>query len=422
MPEKATYNKQELANKIEARAFQFTFYLSVSAIFLWLVWLIFDYVQAEEIFTELLIFRICLSFGAIVVTILMLKKIINSIQAQFLLYIPALTFLGFLYNYSPSNLLFTYFISGIFMVIVAGFVFFIMPPKRAVFFGLFSFVVIVVFQLIIQKHSIMDLLLGGGILFLSMTAFTVAYTSVRYKSLKNGYINELLIESTNKKLSEQQNILLQKNIELGKSLEEKEVLLKEIHHRVKNNLQIISSLLTLQDVEKSGKTISEVLLSSQSRIHAMAVLHTILYKSNNLAKISVKDYIRMLSDYLRDTYNTSKKNISISQNIADVALVVDKLIPLGLIINEIITNSINHAFTTKDAGIINIEYYKENESCILIISDDGIGLPKDFSIKNCHTLGFRLIYGLANQLNGSVKMPETKTGTSIKIEFNDCLK
>ncbi|MBS4012794.1 MAG: sensor histidine kinase [Bacteroidetes bacterium] len=418
----AEYNLEELNKRIEAKAFQFTYYLSISAIFLWLVWLVFDYYKAEEIFLELLIARICLSLGAISVTILMRKKLINSKTAQFLLYIPALSFLGFLYNYTPDELLFTYIFSGIFMVIVAGFVFFIMPLKSAVFFGLYSFVIIFLFQAIYQKHTIMEILLNGGVLFMSMTAFTVAYTAVRYKSLVNGFINEILVESTNKKLAEQQEILQLKNNELEKSLEEKEVLLKEIHHRVKNNLQIISSLLTLQDVEKSGKTISDVLISSQSRIHAMSVLHTILYKSNNLAKISVRDYINMLVDYLGETFSVKSKGIIISMNISDVHLVVDKLIPLGLVINEIVSNSLKHAFPNNEGGNITLEYFKEDDTCVMIVSDNGIGLPDDFSIKKSNSLGFRLIFGLSNQLNGDAKIQNTEKGTSFKIKFNDCLK
>jgi two-component sensor histidine kinase len=413
------YDKAELLRRVESKAFQYTYYLGLSAIFLWSVWLLFDYYNAKEIFRELLVVRTLLSIGAATVVYVMHSKRINCLQAQLLLYIPALTFLGFLFNITPEDIMFVYILSGIFMVIAAGFIFFIMPPFWAIFYGVYAVFSVFFFQIIIGTHSILEILLGGGILYFSITAFTVAYALVRYKSIVKNYANELLIEATNRALEHQQHALRIKNQELERSLEEKVVLLKEIHHRVKNNLQIVSSLLNLQAVNVDGRTVEDVLISSQNRIHAMSILHEILYKSESLKSINLEVYFSILTDQLYKLLNSQKKSITITQDVKAENMEIDKLIPLGLIVNELVTNSIKHAFARQTKGNILIKFWEDKQGHNLSITDDGMGLPDDFIETKGRSLGIRLVYGLANQLNGHVFVNSLEVGTCIHIVFND---
>lgn len=205
------------------------------------------------------------------------------------------------------------------------------------------------------------------------------------------------------------------------SLKEKEILLKEIHHRVKNNMQVISSLLRLQSDYIQDEKSLELLNESQNRISSMALVHEKLYRSDDLAKILVSDYIKNLTDNIITYFKNcdGNKNIIVSSDVEDISLGVDEAIPCGLIINELITNTFKHAYPNADIGKIDIEFRRNgNENYKLILRDDGVGIPDDVDFKNSNSLGLRLVNTLVKQLHGTVEINRTN-GTEFKIEFNE---
>jgi PAS domain S-box-containing protein len=202
------------------------------------------------------------------------------------------------------------------------------------------------------------------------------------------------------------------------SLKEKEVLLREIHHRVKNNLQIINSLLKLQSQYFGDKRYVEMCKESQSRIKSMSLIHEMLYKSKHLSKINFKQYIRTLSNYLFRSCWDSPRKIALKIDSNDIYLPVDNAIPCGLIINELVSNSLKHAFPGGKKGEIKIGLYAINKKDIeLVVSDDGVGIPKDLDFRNTNSLGLHLVTILAeDQLKGEIKLDRNK-GTEFQIKL-----
>jgi PAS domain S-box-containing protein len=203
---------------------------------------------------------------------------------------------------------------------------------------------------------------------------------------------------------------------IKKSLNEKEVLLREIHHRVKNNMQIISSLLNLQMGYIKDKNITDIFSESQNRILSMALVHEKLYQSSDLRMIDFKGYINDLGANLLQSYNANY--IKLNVNVEDISLDIDLAIPIGLIINELITNSLKYAFPDGMKGEITISISSINENMLkLVVSDNGIGLPKDLDVRNTKTLGLHLVTLLAeNQLKGKIDINREK-GTEFQIKF-----
>ncbi|MEA2004094.1 MAG: PAS domain S-box protein [archaeon] len=204
------------------------------------------------------------------------------------------------------------------------------------------------------------------------------------------------------------------------SLHEKEVLLKEIHHRVKNNLQIVSSLLNMQAKATKNKDITQILSESKNRINTMALIHSQLYENKDLSKINMKGFISRLLKQLFQSYNIRNTKISQNIHIGNYQFPIDTAIPVGLIVNELLTNSIKHGFTGRKEGKIDIALTASKKGeYTLIVSDDGIGLPTGFDIDKSKTLGLHLIKILVeNQLQGTMKIT-CKRGkeTAFKINF-----
>ena len=202
------------------------------------------------------------------------------------------------------------------------------------------------------------------------------------------------------------------------SLQEKEVLLKEIHHRVKNNLQIISSLLNLQAEYLKDNQALEVFKDSQNRIESMALIHEKLYQSQDLARINFVDYIQDLVTNLFYSYNVNSSDITLKMNVEEVFLVIDAAIPCGLIINELISNSLKYAFPQRELGEICIDFYsREVNLYTLSISDNGVGFAQDFDFHNTESLGLRLVKGLTYQLKGNIDFSSNQ-GVEYKIIFS----
>lgn len=201
--------------------------------------------------------------------------------------------------------------------------------------------------------------------------------------------------------------------EIQESLKVKEILLKEITHRVKNNLQIISSLITLQKGTINNEESIDLLNQTANRIHSMALIHETLYSSNEFNQVQFQDYIKSLISYIKKTFNTS--NISITSDIDDFMLSIDAATSCGMIVMELITNSVKYAFPENNKGSICISMKPAIDNQFkLIVSDNGTGLPEDFNFKQTKSLGMQIINSLTEQLDGEIKLVKEK-GTIFEI-------
>ncbi|MCF2150826.1 PAS domain-containing protein [Desmonostoc muscorum LEGE 12446] len=203
------------------------------------------------------------------------------------------------------------------------------------------------------------------------------------------------------------------------SLKEKEVLLKEIHHRVKNNLGIVSSLLQMQCRRTQDPQVTAILRDSQNRIASIALVHEKLYRSDDLADIDFAQYIPDLTTHLFDSYNVSSSQIKLTIQVDNASLDIETAIPCGLIINELVSNALKYAFVGNREGEIEVKFYQESEcTLILIVRDNGIGLPENFDSKKAKTLGITLVQGLVKQLRGKLEI-DCHQGTQFKISFTN---
>jgi len=203
------------------------------------------------------------------------------------------------------------------------------------------------------------------------------------------------------------------------SLQEKEVLLREIHHRVKNNLQIISSLLNLQAGKIEDENAKEKYIESIGRIKSMAIIHELLYRSRNLSTIKIEQYVKELVSYISQTYNIKNVvKVDLKFDINKESININKAIPCGIIINELLSNAFKYAFPTNKKGTIQIEFVATGKRHYkLKVSDNGVGISKKVNLENPETLGLQLIYSLVEQLDGKIKV-DTKKGASFTIVFS----
>ncbi len=228
-------------------------------------------------------------------------------------------------------------------------------------------------------------------------------------------------ELTNANIQLKKEIKERKKMEeqIKESLGEKEVLLKEIHHRVKNNLQTIVSLLNLQSGYIKDKQALEVLKNSQERVRAMALIHEKLYESRDLSQIDFREYMHSLVTHLFDSYSLMPDQVQLEMQIETVALDIETAIPLGLLINELVSNSLKHAFPGSRKGELRVnlgESEDEEYDHTLIIEDNGIGFPDDLDFRHSNSLGMMLVSTLVKRLKGVIDM-ERKDGTRCTIKF-----
>jgi PAS domain S-box-containing protein len=200
---------------------------------------------------------------------------------------------------------------------------------------------------------------------------------------------------------------------IASQLKQKEILLKEVHHRVKNNLQVISSLLSLQAL-KSDDASRDALIESRSRIQSMALIHEKLYQSQDLSKIDLGQYIKDLATILYNTYGTETEKVKFDLTSKGVMVDIDTAIPCGLIANEILSNSLKHAFPANRNGVIECRLSIDNEAVCIDVSDDGVGFSSETTLEQSTSLGLKLISSLVRQLQGSVEV-FTDSGTHFVI-------
>lgn len=202
------------------------------------------------------------------------------------------------------------------------------------------------------------------------------------------------------------------------ALQDKEVLLREIHHRVKNNLAVISSLFYLQSTYTRDEATIRLMEEGQDRVRSMALVHEILYRSENPAAVNFGEHVQSLADHLFRTYSSPDRFIQLETDLVPVMFSIEAAIPGGLILNELITNCLKHAFVSRDRGTVTIALRQEEGGlCILRVADDGVGLPLDLDVWSARSLGLRLVRSLAGQLNGTIEIRRADPGTEAILSF-----
>lgn len=210
---------------------------------------------------------------------------------------------------------------------------------------------------------------------------------------------------------------VQAEAQIKASLQEKEVLLREIHHRVKNNMQVISSLLALQAGYTDDAQANQMFRESQNRIRSMALVHELLYQSQDLACIDFVEYVHKLGSHLLHSYLTDAARVGLDIVARTLYLNVDMAIPCGLIINELISNALKHAFPNNRSGMIRVELQADDNGLnTIIVRDDGVGLPESLNVHQTETLGLQLVTSLAGQLNATIGLLR-HNGTTFEIRF-----
>ena len=229
-----------------------------------------------------------------------------------------------------------------------------------------------------------------------------------------------LVPSIQRALIEKDELeeLIESRNALEKALKEKEMLLKEIHHRVKNNLMIISSLLELQSCYVKDKTDLDFFRESRTRADSMALIHEKLYQSTDLKNINFSDYISSLATDLLEVYTITPEKIKLKINAPNINLDINTAIPLGLITNELISNSLKHAFPDDKTGTITLEIYKTDDIFTFKVKDDGVGLPSDLDYKNPDSLGLELVNTLTIQIGGKLEL-KSDNGAEFIITFKE---
>ena len=242
------------------------------------------------------------------------------------------------------------------------------------------------------------------ILFLIIAIVLILFFSAR-KRLRQTKSHEAILQIQNDELK---RTLISK--------EEKEILLKEVHHRVKNNLQIINSMIRLQSSFMNAKNYKEKLMETENRIRSMALIHEKLYKTGNLASLGVKNYIEELSFNIIESYENHNVKIKLTFDLEEKEYVIDTLIPIGLIINEVLSNALKHAFYEREQGTVAISLHSNEKNTIMIIKDDGLGADLTLDELKEDSLGLELILSLTDQLDGELVL-NTEDGFQYKFIF-----
>jgi PAS domain S-box-containing protein len=241
----------------------------------------------------------------------------------------------------------------------------------------------------------------GGIIWSGLTIFLI-----RNPDHSPAYFVGMIENITSRKEAEN---------EIAASLREKETLLKEVHHRVKNNLQIISSLLNLQSRTSKDETTRAIFKDSQDRIMTMALIHEKLYQSGNFARVDFHAYLTSLVTFL--FRSMPAHHVEYALDVEPIDLSIDSAIPCGLIVNELLTNTLKHAFPGGKSGTVLVGLNKQGDSrAVISVKDTGIGLPSDIDLHSTRSLGLHLVSILTEQIGGSIEI-ERGAGTTFRVSF-----
>ena len=228
-------------------------------------------------------------------------------------------------------------------------------------------------------------------------------------------LEDLAVEKNQLEQTQQEVVKSAEAIRL--SLREKEALLKEVHHRVKNNLQVIASLLRLQSRRLVDEQARGMFDNSQNRVHSISLVHEMLYRSGDLSRVDFSEYLRTLTASLLDGWKGTADAINISVNAAGVQLAVNIAIPCGLIVNELVTNALKHAFPGGRTGTIQVRFVSEGSGWLkLVVQDDGVGMPENLDLRRAGSLGLELVATLVRQLRARIDI-RREAGTAFEISF-----
>ncbi|MEP2281193.1 sensor histidine kinase [Maribacter sp.] len=366
-------------------------------------------------------------FGALCYFFLNITKIIPFALAGFAI----LNFVNLLYFRSHKNIVPTFNFSSIiglftavvvtvysggihspfiFMIPLIAFGGFINSTKYGrVYFNIITILILLVFTQSIPELRITENLVPKE------TSSVFSLVSILFAVF-------ILGNTLGKTLLKTYNAMYRSKKALANQVHEKENLLKEVHHRVKNNLQTVSSLLSLQSRNIETGPMKGLLKGTQNRVIAMAMVHEMLYMRNDISHIEYKSYVLELGEYLIKSIKGNENNVSLKIDIPDIKLGIDTAIPLGLLINETLTNALKYGIESDNVGEISIKLQKdtEHENCyILEIGDNGIGFSETINHKNTKSLGLKLIHNLTRQLRGTIKRDNSKKGTNYIIKFQE---
>ncbi|TDT47543.1 two-component sensor histidine kinase [Maribacter spongiicola] len=370
---------------------------------------------------------ISILFGALCYFVLNITQVIPFLLFGFAL----LNIINLLYFKVHKNILPTFNISSIFGLICAVIVtlysggihspFIFMIPLIAVGgfitstrYGRVYLNIIVVLILLVFTQSIPEF---------SFTKNVVPESSSAIFSLVSVLFSVFILGNTLvKTLLKTYNDMYRSKKDLAIQVSEKQNLLKEVHHRVKNNLQTVSSLLSLQSRNIETGPMRGLLKGTQNRVIAMAMVHEMLYMRNDISHIEYKSYVLELGEYLIRSIKGNVNNVDLKIDIPNIKLGIDTAIPLGLLINETLTNALKYGIKGDNEGEISIKLRQdtEKENCyILEIGDNGIGFPETINHKTTKSLGLKLIHNLTRQLRGTIERDNSKKGTNYIIKFQE---
>jgi len=205
---------------------------------------------------------------------------------------------------------------------------------------------------------------------------------------------------------------------IAQSLKEKEMLLKEIHHRVKNNMQVVSSLVSMQGRSIKDESVQALFSETQNRIQSIALVHEQLYRSDNISEIDYGEYLRKMFAPLFESYNVDERRVSMVIDAPKAKITIEKAVPCSLIVNELLSNSLKHAFPGNRKGEIRIGFHLDEITgdYVLDYRDNGVGIPMGLDIQKTGSLGMKLVYGLTQQISGTISL-EPGDGVHFKIVF-----
>lgn len=406
---------------IQERALKHLKLVSWLAAPLWLVWIGFDYLFAPEQFYLFLPIRIGGTLISLLTVYYLDKCAIQTLhRLMYSFYIGVLTLMMLAI---PTSALTIYFM-GYAMILMIMFFVLILSISEIVYFAsitALSFLHI----LFLSGHETVLILGNGGFVFVTIYIVMVFISGIRY----TGLLREIeLIRSAEKAdFMRTSNEKLQKEIEERKQiaqrlqylLEEKEILLKEVHHRVKNNLQVISSILSLQSATTADSNAIALLSESRRRIRAMALIHEKLYKTQNFSGIDFGHYLKQLTHDLVDSYHAAGEdppNLLVTADSTEINL--DQAIPFGLMVNELISNALKYGRPKTGTQVIRVELVRKKDTIALIVCDNGSGFAPNESVDDSSTLGLQLVKTLTEQLEGTCKFEnDVNGGAKVTIEF-----
>jgi two-component sensor histidine kinase len=390
---------------IQNRAEKHLFYLCIAATPLWIAWILFDYWFAPDQFYQFLPTRFLGSLMSIIIIFNHFKKWWGVFITQIFMFATYNAILAYYISKVPEIALPHYF-NGYMMVMIVMYMVLIIRFIDILWFTLLTLSAFV-WAVLFGNHEFIVVMGNGGFSFLTVVMLMILFALLKWR----GILRDVSLAAEIAKARETAEL----NKTLALANQEKEILLQEIHHRVKNNLQLVSSMLNLQKAFVNDESIKAILQDSQQRVSSMSRIHETLYQSKNFSSINIAEYLKKLVHEIKELYpNGDKQSMELSLELEDIHININDAIPIGLIANEILTNVVKHAFPHGLDGRINISVKKAVDHIELIISDNGVGFDPN-AIQN-DTLGRELISTLIEQIDGTLHL-STHPGVTYHIRI-----